>query len=226
MNIGSFYVPDTNSPYSKKTRLKRCGVICVKFIFDVPHLLVVRGAVSHIWSLPKGCINEGETELECAIRETLEETGLKLDLTEANERLCINHNVYFIVQLVTHGKFKIIDKHEVDKVHWMTLPELRTVECNKDLRSILQYPQKKFTFHYSLEKILGLNSPMNLKSFYATVNKQEKLEKLAKKVIVPLQVHNVAHEVTPFKEYKMFETPLFHNLLLAVRKESTVPMLV
>jgi hypothetical protein len=44
-------------------------------------------------------------------------------------------------------------------------------------------------------------------------------------VIVPLQVHNV-HEVAPFKEYKMFETPLFHNLLLAVRKESTVPMLV
>lgn len=31
------------------------------------------------WDLPKGCIDEGESALETAVREVCEETGLKLD---------------------------------------------------------------------------------------------------------------------------------------------------
>ena len=29
------------------------------------------------WSFPRGKINKGESELDCAIRETFEETGVK-----------------------------------------------------------------------------------------------------------------------------------------------------
>jgi len=116
--------------------IKRCGTICVKNIFGAMHLLVVRGKATKIWSLPKGSINEGESELSCAQRETLEETGLFLPLS-SNQRVCINQNVYFIVPIARHTKLKIRDKNEVDKVNWITLPDLKTLECNKDLRSIL-----------------------------------------------------------------------------------------
>lgn len=145
-------------PIKKQPRLKRCGTICIKYIFDVAHILIVRGKRSRIWSLPKGCINEGESENLCAQRETLEESGLFVDLNEFQMRVCINHNVYFVVIIKDHPKLKIRDKDEVDKVNWMTLNEIRYLECNKDLRSILQYPQRKFNFHMQLADVLKLDS--------------------------------------------------------------------
>lgn len=138
-------------------RLKRCGTICVKYIFDVPHVLLVRGKKSHIWSLPKGCINDGESEMACAVRETLEETGISVELNAESTRVVINHNVYFVVMIQHNPKLKIRDRSEIDKVNWMTLNEIRTLDCNKDLRSILQYPCRKFSFHYNLVDVLKLN---------------------------------------------------------------------
>ena len=145
---------------AKRQRLKRCGTICIKFMFGIPHILVVRGAVSHIWSLPKGCMNPGESEMDCAMRETIEETGLVVPLDHTHRRVCINHNVYFVTMITHHEKLRIQDKHEVDKVHWLTLQELRGLPCNKDLRSILEYPRKRFHFHSLLEDVLQL-SPNN-----------------------------------------------------------------
>lgn len=164
-------LPSVYSPYSKNSaafatrnfrekekRIKRCGIICIKYIFNVAHVLIVRGKRSHIWSLPKGCINEGESEIACAIRETLEESGLFVDLTPHNPRVCINHNVYFIAIINSHPKLKIRDKGEIDKVHWMTLHEMTQIECNKDLRSILQHPVRRFNFHNVLEQYLNFNN--------------------------------------------------------------------
>jgi ADP-ribose pyrophosphatase YjhB (NUDIX family) len=138
-------------------RLKRCGTICVKNIFNIPHVLVVRGKRSKIWSLPKGCINEGESEQQCAERETLEETGIHVEIKPENVKININHNVYFLLQMNYNPKLRIRDRGEVDKVNWMTLSEIRGLDCNKDLRSILQYPHRKFSFHYHLVDILRLN---------------------------------------------------------------------
>jgi 8-oxo-dGTP pyrophosphatase MutT (NUDIX family) len=138
-------------------RIKRCGTICIKYIFGTPHVLVVRGKKTRIWSLPKGCIDPGESELACAHRETLEEAGLFVELTPTNARVCINHNVYFLAFIHHHSKLKIRDRCEIDKVHWMTLSELRDLECNKDLRSILQYPNRQFHFHYLLQQPLQLD---------------------------------------------------------------------
>ena len=139
------------------TRLKRCGTIMVKLIFNVPHVLIVRGKRSRIWSLPKGCINDNETEIECAKRETLEEAGVAVDITSSNIRIMINHNVYFVVNITNNPKLRIRDKGEIDKVSWMTINELRGLNCNKDLRSILQYPARKFAFHQHLVDVLKLS---------------------------------------------------------------------
>ncbi len=142
----------------KQTRLKRCGTICVRNIFNVPHVLVVRGKKSRIWSLPKGCMNTGENEIQCAQRETAEEAGLFLDLSAHEiQRITINHNIYFIHVLNFNPKLRIRDKSEIDKIAWMTLNELQNINCNKDLRSILQYPLKRFAFHNVLEPILQLH---------------------------------------------------------------------
>lgn len=142
---------------NKQPRLKRCGIICIRNIFNVPHVLIVRGKRSHIWSLPKGCINQNETEIECAQRETMEETGLNINITSSCPRVAINHNVYFVVMIDFNPKLKTRDVHEIDKVSWMTLQEIQELQCNKDLRSILQYPKRKFSFHNALIEPLQLD---------------------------------------------------------------------
>jgi predicted NUDIX family NTP pyrophosphohydrolase len=119
-------------------KTKRCGTICIKNIFGLAHILAVRGKFTGIWSLPKGCINEGESEEHCAHRETLEESGLFVHLTNESPRLTINNNVYFIVPVKTHPRLHIRDTNEVDKVNWLTIDDMKEMDCNKDLRSMLK----------------------------------------------------------------------------------------
>ncbi len=52
-----------------------CGFVLVRHDSDADRFLLVH-QVTGSWSFPKGHIEEGETPLECAIRELLEETGI------------------------------------------------------------------------------------------------------------------------------------------------------
>ena len=47
--------------------------------FDWYHTLLVLNYHSGLWGFPKGIIDIGESEHQAAIRETYEETGVKLD---------------------------------------------------------------------------------------------------------------------------------------------------
>lgn len=60
---------------------KSCGVLPYRVVNGEPEYLIVFEAFSQCWSLPKGHMEAGETEIETAQRELLEETGLtaKLD---------------------------------------------------------------------------------------------------------------------------------------------------
>jgi len=53
--------------------LKSCGVLIVRGSPPAEFLLMKH---PKRWDLPKGHIDEGETELECALREMWEETGI------------------------------------------------------------------------------------------------------------------------------------------------------
>ena len=55
-----------------------CGVVVIN---DAAELLLCHVTGQNHWDLPKGGLNEGETPLQAALRETREETGLALDAT-------------------------------------------------------------------------------------------------------------------------------------------------
>jgi len=58
------------------TQEKSCGAIVYRKFHGNTEILLIRHVKSGYWSFPKGHIEDGETELETAVREIKEETGL------------------------------------------------------------------------------------------------------------------------------------------------------
>jgi 8-oxo-dGTP pyrophosphatase MutT (NUDIX family) len=129
---------------------KRCGILFISKTYNSYNLLVVRGKTSNIWSIPKGRVSsEDESEELCAIRETFEETGIKIDSVKDFPRITLGKNIYFIYHTNKnkYQNFKIIDEHEVGEVAWKSIYELKSLIINKDLRAIVRYPTRQQSFH-------------------------------------------------------------------------------
>ena len=59
---------------------KSCGVLPYRMVNGERKFLLVFENYSQCWSLPKGHMEAGETEIETALRELYEETGLTAQL--------------------------------------------------------------------------------------------------------------------------------------------------
>ncbi len=109
---------------------------------------VLRFAVVHRpryddWSFPKGKVDEGETELACAIREVAEETGLVGEIgPELATLRYVDHRDrpktvrYWLLER-TGGDFATND--EVDELRWLFAAEARpllTYEHDRDLLDV------------------------------------------------------------------------------------------
>ena len=147
------YINSYNKPALEKLPpARRGGIIFLKKneTFNDTQFLVVRGKDSGIWSFPKGRMDENEDEEVCAIREVYEETGIVISSLEGKNKLKIGRNTYFIIYVDTideYNQFNIKDTYEVDVVEWKTFSELKGLSCNKDIRSVITYPEKKFNYH-------------------------------------------------------------------------------
>ena len=84
------YLEDLNKYYSKEeqekygvvaieieVQEKSCGMVVFKREDNQDYVLLVHHNLGH-WGLPKGHVEDNETEVETALRETLEETGVKV----------------------------------------------------------------------------------------------------------------------------------------------------
>ena len=130
---------------------KRSGIIFISRNDNEIKLLVVKGNGSGIYSFPKGKQNEDETIETCAVREVMEETGININENELiDKKKCkIGSNTYFLLEVDENDyqSFNIKDTREVCEVSWKTVEELKHINCNKDIRNILQYPVKKCYYH-------------------------------------------------------------------------------
>lgn len=89
-------------------QIDRNSLSCEVSPSELEVLIIKRGKVvpeSGKWSIPFGYLNRNETIKECAIRETFEETGLKLEISHVNLRKIDdewqnkdNQNIHFIYE--------------------------------------------------------------------------------------------------------------------------------
>jgi 8-oxo-dGTP pyrophosphatase MutT (NUDIX family) len=116
-------------PYTEKV----FGSICIT---PQNKILLVKGRRSGKWSFPKGHKQYGETYLECARRETLEETGIDLSsyIPVAIHRLSIGEYYFYEIE---EQRPCINDTREIVDVRWMSLSELRSSRCNVDISAFL-----------------------------------------------------------------------------------------
>lgn len=97
----------------------------------------------HTYSIPKGHVEEGESLLDAAIRETHEEIGLKIEKSEVSkDRGVIDYDrngkiykkvYYFVVYLSIEPEIllKNLEKEEIDHAKFFYLDEARSLIFNR-----------------------------------------------------------------------------------------------
>jgi len=104
---------------------KSCGVLPFRTVNEKREFLLVFESFSKCWSLPKGHMEAGETEVQTALRELFEETGLTAELDTSNSA-SIEYPIYdtarkqvvFFLGEVT-GEPKVREG-EIDRYKWVT----------------------------------------------------------------------------------------------------------
>ncbi len=125
---------------------KSCGVLPWRMNNGQREFLLVFESFSKCWSLPKGHMEAGETEVQTALRELQEETGLTAQLDTSRSAaieypisdVARKQVVFYLGQVIGEPTVRA---GEIDKCKWVTAEELKdhlfpdTVDaCNVLLR--------------------------------------------------------------------------------------------
>ena len=114
---------------------------------DRIEIAIVHRPIREDWSYPKGKVEPKETLTECALREVLEETGLRCRIvsfvgtTEYRDRKDRRKIAAYWVMTPEGGRFR--SSEEVDEMRWVELGEaarLLTYERDRELLVTLQEP--------------------------------------------------------------------------------------
>ena len=99
---------------------KSCGAV----IFDGDKVLVIQQVKGH-WGFPKGHVEDGESEVETAMREIKEETNLDVEINEEyryvehySPEAGIEKDVVFFIAKKTGGEIRV-QEEEVKATEWL-----------------------------------------------------------------------------------------------------------
>ena len=101
------------------------------------------------WTMPGGKLHFGETFEEGAIREVLEETGIKLHNVKV---ICVNQDMVETTHFITIGLFSdvfsgeptVMEPDEITEWHWFDLNNLPNPIYFQSAKVLECYNQKKY----------------------------------------------------------------------------------
>ncbi len=116
-----------------------CGAVVFRYINGFPRFLLIKNCRSAHWGFPKGHIERGETQLQTAFREVLEETGIHAEFYEgfsAESDYKIGGKVDKKVQIflaTTKDTQTIIQKEEIEDYIWLDYSRaMKTLKFDND----------------------------------------------------------------------------------------------
>lgn len=132
---------------------KSCGAVVVNHTSQGRKILLIKNRNAKYWSFPKGHIETGESEIQTAIREVKEETGLDIRLYK-NYRQISDYNPYGKIRKrviffmgETSNSRVIKQEDEIDSYIWVTFKQAEKICCyendKKIIRTAQQYLRKK-----------------------------------------------------------------------------------
>jgi 8-oxo-dGTP pyrophosphatase MutT (NUDIX family) len=104
-------------------------------------VLVVKGAVSGKWSLPKGHMEGRENDIQCALRELYEETGISPNAKYSYYKK-LAAGGYFIFFLENEPRPCVQRTNEISEAKWVDMTELKKLNCNLDLNVFSRWMRK------------------------------------------------------------------------------------
>jgi ADP-ribose pyrophosphatase YjhB (NUDIX family) len=113
----------------KPRHMKVYGSILINNYGEV---LLVKGRLSKKWSFPKGHCKRYETDLDCAKRELLEETGLVVDTVSTSYHK-LKGGSYFVFAVSGRPSACFTDHKEIELVQWWPLNDLPSIDSNVDV---------------------------------------------------------------------------------------------
>ncbi|MDR1674396.1 MAG: NUDIX domain-containing protein [Oscillospiraceae bacterium] len=123
---------------------KSCGAVVYRKSHGNTQLLLIKHLNSGHWSFPKGHAEKGETEIETAIREVKEETGIDV-LLDHTFRETVTYSpkkdtqkivVYFLAKAINYNY--VPQKEEIAEAHWFDIgyvPSVLTYDNDKAIVS-------------------------------------------------------------------------------------------
>lgn len=104
---------------------KSCGCIIIN---DKKEVLLIHHNAGH-WDFPKGHVEEGETEIETAIREVKEETNIDVEVDEiyrystkySPKQDVLKEVIYFLAKNISDNKQAQLE--EVSEVKWFAMED-------------------------------------------------------------------------------------------------------
>ncbi|CAG8925474.1 unnamed protein product [Penicillium salamii] len=166
-----------------KTRVPVRGAIMLNE--DMDEVVLVKGWKKGAnWSFPRGKINKGEKDLDCAIREVYEETGFDVraanlikndeDVKDIEVTMREQHMQLFVFRGVPRDTyFEPRTRKEISKIEWYKLSDLPTMRKNKQHDDgYAAANANKFymvaPFLHPLKKWIAQQKKLNLKTESAT----------------------------------------------------------
>lgn len=122
---------------------KSCGAIVYRKYHGNTEILLIKHVNSGHWSFPKGHVEKGETEVETALREIKEETGIDV-IIDPTFRETVSYYpkkdtqkvvVYFIGKAKNHDY--VPQEEEISEVKWVEIGRAGSVLTYENDRSIV-----------------------------------------------------------------------------------------
>ena len=104
-------------------------------------VLLVKGKLSGKWSLPKGHMEGRENDLQCALRELYEETGI-IPTAKYSYFKKFAAGGYFIYFMENEPTPQIQANQEISEAGWFDISAISKLSCNLDLNCFSRWMKK------------------------------------------------------------------------------------